>query len=193
MSTRLTALAFLAAAAATGCAGAASQPKQEASVASPAADDCTLDTPLIAGAPGSPGHLIPSEVNPNGDSELGALMRAMGHDMERIKADIEAGKGPGALPRDHRRIRCAWPTDPEVRDVAYDAMAQAYLRSLDHLHAGAGDPKARFDAVLDSCVGCHTAYCPGPITRIEGLRFAANANAPAPKGCDTPVPAPMAP
>lgn len=62
-----------------GCTKPAASPISQTSTVNSAADvnavadgaaECTLETPLIPGVPGSPGHLLPSDRNPNGDSEL---------------------------------------------------------------------------------------------------------------------------
>ena len=53
--------------------------------------DCNCSTPLQPGVPGSPGHLIVSPRNPNGDSELAVPMRQFVDDLTeaRIQALLE--------------------------------------------------------------------------------------------------------
>lgn len=134
---------------------------------------CTGETKLTPGVPGSPGHLIASKVNPNGDAELGLMMRYMATDLEAAKAAIESGKPLPAPSFEHAHIRCAWPTDTGVRDVAYDGMSIAYAsawKALRQAEAGAGQ-RAAYGRVVDMCVTCHESFCQGPITRIQKLRL----------------------
>jgi len=135
-----------------------------------AVERCTLETPLEPGIPGSPGHLIPSARNPNGESELTALMREMVDDLEAIRAAIAAGGSLGPLPERHFRIRCAWPTTPKDRDAGYDVMAALYLDRLEDLYAAEEDLHGHYDALVSACVTCHQARCQGPLPAIEALR-----------------------
>lgn len=136
----------------------------------PVADDCTLATPLVPGVPGSPGHLMPSELNPNGVSELAALMRRFLDDLRQARDRIARGEEAPALSRSHKKLRCAWPTEPERRDPTYDAFAQGYLAHLQALEASPARPEAAYDAVVAACLACHEALCPGPIPAIESLK-----------------------
>lgn len=133
------------------------------------AESCTLETPLVPGVPGSPGHLIPSERNPNGDSELAAVMRTMQSDLTEARDLVKKGELPPPLFVRHRRIRCAWPTDPKDRDQAFDALAVAYLDAVKALDARPPDRRAAFSTVVQRCRGCHERSCPGPIAAIEQL------------------------
>lgn len=129
--------------------------------------------------PGSPGHLIPSAINPNGSSELAALMRAMQADLKAARAAIERGQPRGALLSRHQKIRCSWPTNPTDRNESFDASAQAYLAAVGALDAAvAADAATRFDGVLDRCRACHEQTCSGAIVAIEALRLAPQSAAP---------------
>jgi hypothetical protein len=149
--------------------------KQEAPVSAPpptppaVVDDCTLETTLVPGIPGSPGNLIASERNPNGASELATHMRLMVEDVRDAKAKVLAGQPVPALFQKHRKIRCAWPTSPGDRNAAFDAMAQNYLVKVRELDAKPGDVKAAFTGVVGACRTCHEATCDGPIAVIDGL------------------------
>lgn len=132
---------------------------------------CTLETPLVPGVPGSPGHLLPSDINPNGASELAALMRTMTADLEQLRTTLDRAPPP-ALHTRHRKLRCAWPTDPGERTPQFDAFAVAYLARVQALEASAAaDRKAAYDAVVTACKSCHQQTCSGPIPRIEKLRL----------------------
>ena len=65
---------------------------------------------LEPGVPGSPGKLIPSRINPNGQSELAHAMRVMLAELNQNRDNLNEGKN--AKPVDiviHGKIRCAWP------------------------------------------------------------------------------------
>jgi|SRR5690606_11919191 len=124
-----------------------------------------------AGAPGSPENKLPSEVNPNGDSELAVVMREMHGDAKVVRGSIIDAKPLPPLPEGQARMLSAWPTDPDVRGPEFDALARDYLGVLEDLHAEGADPHASFDQLVDACVGCHQSFCPGPISAIEKLRI----------------------
>jgi hypothetical protein len=145
----------------------------EADTSPEAVEVCTWQSPLEAGIPGSPGNLIASEINPNGASELSVLMRKMVDDLREIRQGILNGAPPAQYPADHHRMRCTWPTDPDVRNPLFDGMAKSYLVAYDRLKVTKDSHAARYEAVLDGCVGCHSNTCQGPIPLIESLRLPA--------------------
>ncbi len=132
--------------------------------------DCALSTPLVAGVPGSPGNLIPSQRNPNGDSELAALMRKMQSDLEEARTLVLKNEVPMPMLARHRRIRCSWPTDLKDRDQAFDAFAVGYLDTVKAFET-APDRRAAFGAVVGACRACHERACPGPIAAIDKLKI----------------------
>lgn len=134
-------------------------------------DDCTHQTPLVPGVPGSPGNLIPSEINPNGASELAALMRRMQKDLGAARDAIARGEDVAPLYPAHRKVRCSWPTAESDRAPPFDSMAQAYLAAVKAFDARPANPRAAHDAVITACVGCHQTACTGPIPAIESLRM----------------------
>ncbi len=139
--------------------------------AGPAEPECTGNTALVPGVPGSPGHLIPSEVNQNGASELATLMRAMKADLETARVAIEKGEPTAPMFSKHRKIRCAWPTGLEDRNAVFDASAVTYLQLVRNLDLHPKDPRAAYEAVVGGCLACHATACPGPVSLIEKLRL----------------------
>lgn len=138
--------------------------------AGPPPDDCTLATVLQPGLPGSPGHLIPSELNPNGASELATLMRTFVADWKdaRVKLEADAGVLAARLPV-HRKMRCAWPTAADDRNPTFDGLAVHYLLKVKAFDAQPS--RATYEGVLDGCKACHEVSCGGPLELIEGLRW----------------------
>ncbi len=135
----------------------------------PEVPDCTLATPLVEGVPGSPGHLLPSVRNPNGDSELAALMRRFVADWEAARQTMEQEGHLAPRFPSHRQLRCAWPTTASDRDQTYDGLAINYLAAVKAFDAS---PSRRtYDAVVDGCRACHEVTCGGPLQVIEALRW----------------------
>lgn len=149
---------------------AASVLASEVSPAQDGAADCTLETKLVPGVPGSPGHYIGSEINPNGHSELANRMRLMLADLRKTRDALVAGGTAEALPlADHTRIRCSWPTTAADRNPTTDGMAVGYLQRVEAFNEKRDG--AAFDAVIDGCVTCHMETCQGPLAAIEPLRL----------------------
>lgn len=137
---------------------------------------CTLDTKLIPGIAGSPGHPIPSTINPNGNSELAQLMRTMQADLKLAREAIEKGEKVGPLWPRFRKIRCSWPTNQADRNAAFDTAAQSYLSAVQALEsAPVSEAKTAYGRVLDGCRACHEQSCSGAIPAIEALRMTTNA------------------
>jgi hypothetical protein len=149
----------------------AAQPAEAAASAAPSADsdDCTLATPLAPGVPGSPGHLIPSPRNPNGASELAVLMRSFVDDLREVRLLTQAGEPvPKLWPR-HRKMRCAWPTDPSERTQAFDTRAVGYLGAVRAFDDAPG--QATYNGIIAGCIMCHSQSCGGPLDFIDGMKW----------------------
>lgn len=143
-----------------------------AAAASGQSEECTLQTPLSPGVPGSPGHLIPSTRNPNGQSELAALMRTMEAALKDARPLVAQGQKVGPFAPRFRKIRCSWPTNLGDRDAQFDAFAVAYLSAVAKLDQSSGaDSAAAFDGVLSACRSCHERACSGAIVAINALRL----------------------
>lgn len=109
-------------------------------------------------------------INPNGDSELALMMRDMFEEAMAMKKEIDQGEKPKAIKR-FEAMHTAEATEPEkVAMPIYATFTDAYLESLNALKNASIDetPKA-FNGVVQSCMNCHQAMCPGPIVRIEKL------------------------
>lgn len=113
----------------------------------------------------------PPPVNPNGDSELAILMRAMADEAEQIKAQIANGEAV-TLSVAHPEILTAEATEPEkAASAPYQAFASSYLETITYLKTSTPENVQRsYDAMVNGCITCHQALCPGPLVRIEKLR-----------------------
>lgn len=152
-----------------GCTKPEAPPAPSPALAEP---ECTLATKLVPGVPGSPGHLLPSDLNPNGASELAALMREMKNDLERARTQISEGKPVAPMHARHRKMRCAWPTSLDDRTPVFEQSAITYLSLVKAL-----DEKpsvATLNGAVSGCLACHATACPGPIPVIEKLKMLPN-------------------
>lgn len=131
--------------------------------------DCNLQTVLDPKKPGSPGNLIKSERNPNGDSELAVLMRLFVDGLRDTRLLLEAKEPVKPLLPVHRSMRCAWPTVPSERDAGFDARAQSYLSLVRHFDESPS--KGNYNAIISNCIACHQVSCGGVIEFIESLRW----------------------
>ncbi len=137
----------------------------------PSLPDCTLSTPLPPGVPGSPGHLVVTDLHPDGTSELALVMRGLVDDAKVARAAVLEGRPVPPRWSVQRTMRCAWPTAAADRDEKFDALAQAYLEQVRTLESNPADPRLAYTHVLEGCLACHQTMCPGPIDLIEGLRL----------------------
>ncbi|MEO1260865.1 MAG: hypothetical protein AAFZ15_18850 [Bacteroidota bacterium] len=130
-----------------------------------AALSCTTDT---AGHAEKGPIIMP--VNPNGDSELALLMRDMYDEGMVVKTKIQNGEMPELL-LDFEKIHTAQATEPEkAASPAYKVHALSYLQAVDALkNADAGQLEKSYNKMVDACMNCHKALCPGPVVRIKKM------------------------
>jgi hypothetical protein len=142
---------------------------KSASTAAADDEDCTFATPLVAGTPGSPGHLIKSSRNPNGDSELAVMMRQFVDDIREARTLLEAGKPVKALYPTYRKMRCAWMTKPAERNQMFDDRAVAYLGLVKAYDASPS--QATYNGIIAGCISCHSQSCGGPLDFIDSMKW----------------------
>ena len=111
-------------------------------------------------------------LNPNGDTELALLMRAMYDDGMAMKAALESGVDPVSN-IDLSNLYTSDCADPEkVASNKYKAMAEAYRASLNAMHAAnSADKLEAYRNVVNTCKTCHQSMCPGPLMKIKHLEL----------------------
>ena len=109
-------------------------------------------------------------LNPNGDSELALLMRAMFEDGMKIKEQIAAGKKP-EVTVNFEHILSAEPTEPGMKNFPeFRAFAQHYISAMKTLkHSSPETARPAFENMVDACNNCHQMSCPGPLMKINKL------------------------
>ncbi len=111
-----------------------------------------------------------TDINPNGSSELSALMREMYDHALAARKNIIENKKPGAFPEKFKNIYSAVPTDENTKNKYYDYFADLYLMSLDRLaKSRSSEASENFKNLVSACIACHTTHCPGPMPMIKKL------------------------
>lgn len=111
-------------------------------------------------------------INPNGDSELALLMRAMRDTASSFKELIKAGKVPSRFPELFLKIHTAKPTDSETKKPSFDGFADGYLNALKELsHSNTTNIKSNYNSLVQACENCHSEHCPGPLSTIQKLKL----------------------
>ncbi len=115
---------------------------------------------------------IKRPINPNGDSELALLMRKMFADVERIKKQVQKGETV-TVKIDHEKILSAHATEPEkAASAEFKAWGATYLKGIEALiNSSPGNVEQHYSSLINSCMSCHKAFCPGPIKRIKKLNL----------------------
>ncbi|MBI5916086.1 MAG: hypothetical protein HY842_11985 [Bacteroidetes bacterium] len=114
-------------------------------------------------------------LNPNGDSELALLMRAMFEDGMRVKVQILKGETPD-IQVDFKQILTAKATAPEKMQTAdFEPLATSYVQAMRALDAAKPEEAAQlFTTMVTTCMNCHHNTCPGPVVRIKKLFLESN-------------------
>ena len=121
-------------------------------------------------APSSIEAKIEQPTNPN-DSELALLMRAMFDEAQQIKHQVANDK-PVSFKVNHENILTAHATEPEkASSDEFKAFANGYLESVKNMQsASPTEMVSLYDNMVENCMSCHRAICPGPLTRIKKLQ-----------------------
>jgi len=116
-----------------------------------------------------PGAIL-APINPNGDSELALLMRAMFTDGINMKEQVKEGKVPESV-LEYEKIHTAAATEPEkAASAEYKAYSDQFLSIVKKLKTSDEDQVEHFyTQLVHSCMGCHQAMCPGPMVRIKKM------------------------
>jgi hypothetical protein len=106
--------------------------------------------------------------NPNGDSELALMMREMFDNSMKAKEQLQANESTNPLKR-YDNMKSVEATEPEkANSPLFKAMADNYLIAVDEVNASK-NPHKEFNAMVDNCMSCHEAMCPGPMVKIKRL------------------------
>ncbi|HWY37894.1 MAG TPA: hypothetical protein VNY73_05005, partial [Bacteroidia bacterium] len=60
----------------------------------------------------------------------------------------------------------------DTKHVSFDAFAAGYVDNLQLLcRSSKAEYVKNYNAVINSCLNCHSDHCPGPIKTIEKLKI----------------------
>jgi hypothetical protein len=115
---------------------------------------------------------VKKSLNPNGDSELALLMRDMLAEAKRIKKQVENGEEV-TVKVDHEKIFSAHATEPaKAASAEYKTWGTAYLAGIETLKNSTPEmAEAAYTSLVNSCMNCHQALCPGPVVKIKKLQI----------------------
>ena len=119
----------------------------------------------------STSHLVVSDVNPNGDSELALLMRSLFIEADSFRLLIATGEGNinKEFVENIRKSHDAVPTKPSMKPAEFEAFNQLLLNDAIELLETDTVSIEKFNAMVDRCMDCHRSVCPGPTKRIKKL------------------------
>jgi ribosomal protein L44E len=110
----------------------------------------------------------PKSLNPNGDSELALLMRAMHEEGMQAKQQLLKGETP-ALKVNYHQLHTAKATEPEkVATPTYASFATAYEAAAKSFEEGS-DKVGTYHNMVNACMNCHKEICPGPMVKIKKM------------------------
>jgi cytochrome c553 len=101
---------------------------------------------------------------------MALMMRAIYDQSKSMKTQIDSGK---ALDADFYRFlefHQLEPTDSTVLVEVFYEHNEKFKAAYEELLRASNKPA--YNAMLTACVNCHEDFCPGPIKRINKLRFA---------------------
>ncbi len=109
-------------------------------------------------------------INPNGDSELALLMRDMFEEGMNMREEVKQGKIPTSI-LEFEKIHSAKATEPEkAASDEYKEYSDSFLQTIAALKTGdEEDATHLYTAMVNSCMSCHQAMCPGPMVRIKKM------------------------
>jgi len=112
----------------------------------------------------------PTDMNPNGSSELSLMMRRMYDHAAAARVDVMAKKIKRTFPKEFLNIYTATPTDSTTKNASFNPFADGYLAALNKFTASVpGDLVFNYNNLVTSCINCHSQHCPGPVSKIRKL------------------------
>ncbi len=105
-------------------------------------------------------------------SELALLMRNMWDENMLRKKQLLNGEPVDSFPKSYYTVHSAVATDPTVKTDIYASFADLFLAQMQQINTAPDSAKIKaFNIMVETCITCHTEYCPGPIPTIKKLRI----------------------
>lgn len=106
-------------------------------------------------------------------SELANMMRDMQELSEKLKTRI-VNNDTVNLPKlsfDLQKMKTAEATDMSVKDDLFNVYTDHFDWAFAEIYKSEISKKNAFNAMVESCLGCHQQYCSGPIKVITSLKI----------------------
>lgn len=107
--------------------------------------------------------------DPNHPKPMALMMRQMVSFADSMRADLLAGKIVQAEKYPLLHFHLVEPTDKDVLQPEFFENARQFQLAWKALYKTKGNQTKAYNAVISKCVQCHTAYCSGPLKRINKL------------------------
>jgi len=112
------------------------------------------------------------DLNPNGDSELAILMRAMTVATEKNTALLREKKETENYNDTSNTILTAKPSDLGLDKDIFDGFAKTYLSAItDFNNADVANKIKAHNVIVQNCKSCHEQFCRGPLKRIAKMEI----------------------
>ena len=120
-------------------------------------------------------------INPNGDSELALVMRALYINTLSFKTEIFTNTDSitdkflnhntiEEFKRNYEDLNYAQPTDLNLRsDGIYKGFADTYIESSKRFLTNNNQTKENYTLMVNNCIQCHEQFCLGTMKKIRKL------------------------
>jgi hypothetical protein len=112
-------------------------------------------------------------VNPNGESEMAVLMRAMRDSLKHNRIRYNESKALLKFPGRFQDLPDTEPTDVKMLPDAFPILASAQTSSFIAFNEALTreEQMERHNTAVENCLSCHAQACPGPVPSIRKLRI----------------------
>lgn len=101
---------------------------------------------------------------------MALMMRAIYDQSKSMRTELETGKALDSSFYRFLEFHQLEPTDSTVLVEVFYEHNEKFKAAYEELLRASDKPA--YNAMLTACVNCHEDFCPGPIKRINKLRFA---------------------
>ena len=120
-------------------------------------------------------------INPNGDSELALVMRALYINTLSLKTEIFTNTDSitdkflnhntiEEFKKNYENLNHAQPTDLNLKnDGIYKEFADTYIKSSKKFLSNNNQTKENYTLMVNNCIQCHEQFCLGTIKKIRKL------------------------
>ncbi len=107
--------------------------------------------------------------NPNHSKPMALMMRALANTADSIRVQLLADKTVDMSQYPLIKFWTVEPTDSSVLEPLFFENAKAFEAAYQKLIQEPQNQKENYQAVIHTCIQCHSTYCSGPLKRIRKL------------------------